>query len=115
MLGEEDEGEDGNPEHSNPASSGAAAEGSVNSRAEAFKTLTEVARFFRKSEPHSPVSYALEQVVKWGKMSLPDLLTELIRDSSARESMFRHVGISESDQAGNSSSSYDDDSDSDDE
>ena len=113
VPGEEFADENGHPGHSNPASSTAAAGGSVTSRAEAFKTLTEVARFFRKSEPHSPVSYALEQVVKWGKMSLPDLLTELIRDSSAREAMFRHVGISESQQAGDYSNSYDDDSDSD--
>ena len=113
VLGEEfaDEDGDGNPGHSNPASSGAAAGGGVTSRAEAYKTLTEVARFFRKSEPHSPVSYALEQVVKWGKMSLPDLLTELIRDSSAREAMFRHVGISDSEPADDYSNSYDDDND----
>ena len=74
----------------------------------------EVARFFRKTEPHSPVSYALEQVVKWGKMSLPDLLKELIQDSSARDDMFRHVGISDSDDdddGWSSSSSYDDDDD----
>ena len=75
----------------------------------------EVARFFRKTEPHSPVSYALEQVVKWGKMSLPDLLKELIQDSSARDDMFRHVGISESDSddddGWSSSSSHDDDDD----
>lgn len=67
----------------------------INSRAQAFKSLTEIARYFRSTEPHSPVSYALEQIVSWGKMSLPDLLMELVRDSSAREALFRQVGIPE--------------------
>jgi len=111
ILGEEFDDDGGG----NPASAGTngpvADSGGVNSRAEAYKTLVEVARFFRKSEPHSPVSYALEQIVKWGKMSLPDLLTELIQDSSARDDMFRHVGISESQPADEYSSSSDNDRD----
>lgn len=118
ILGEEFDDDDA---EENPTAGPAGADGSttaaggVNSRAEAYKTLAEVARFFRKSEPHSPVSYALEQVVKWGKMSLPDLLKELIQDSSARDAMFRHVGISESQQQDEYSSSYDDNDEDDDE
>lgn len=117
IIGEEFE-EEGDSQDGPAATDGgggkAAPSGGVNSRVEAFNTLMEVARFFRKTEPHSPVSYALEQVVKWGKMSLPDLLKELIQDSSARDDMFRHVGISESDDdddGWSSSSSYDDDDD----
>lgn len=110
ILGEDfDDDDTGNPDAASGGAGGStAATGGVSSRAEAYKTLMEVARFFRKSEPHSPVSYALEQVVKWGKMSLPDLLKELIQDSSARDAMFRHVGISESEQQDDHSSSYDD-------
>ncbi len=117
IIGEESE--EGDTQDGPAATGGGGAPtaptGSVNSRVEAFNTLMEVARFFRKTEPHSPVSYALEQVVKWGKMSLPDLLKELIQDSSARDDMFRHVGISESDSddddGWSSSSSHDDDDD----
>ncbi len=38
----------------------------VASRDEALQHLLRVADFFRKTEPHSPVSYALEQAVRWG-------------------------------------------------
>ena len=67
----------------------------VQTREDAFNVLLDVARFFKRTEPHSPVSYGLEQIVRWGKMSLPELLTELVRDSSTRSEMFRQVGIPE--------------------
>jgi type VI secretion system protein ImpA len=62
-------------------------------REDAFRALLQVADFFRRTEPHSPVSYALEQAVRWGRMSLADLMSELINDESARDEMFRRVGI----------------------
>lgn len=65
----------------------------VQSREQAFRALLQVAEFFKRTEPHSPVSYALEQAVRWGKMPLPDLLGELIPDESAREQLFKLVGI----------------------
>jgi type VI secretion system protein ImpA len=52
----------------------------------------KVAEFFRKTEPHSPVSYALDQVVRWGRMPLPELWTELIADD-ARKAVFKQIGI----------------------
>ncbi len=62
-------------------------------RDEAFEVVLRVANFFRETEPHSPVIFALEQSVRWGRMKLPDLLTELIADDSARNRMFQLVGI----------------------
>mgnify|MGYP002641462561 CR=1 FL=1 len=59
--------------------------GAVKNRQDAFKRLTEISAFFRKTEPHSPISYILERAVKWGDMPLEDLMKELIPDSSARE------------------------------
>ncbi len=67
--------------------------GPVKSRAEAFKKLTEISAFFRKTEPHSPISYILERAVKWGDMSLNDLIKELIPDSSARDTYGSLTGI----------------------
>jgi type VI secretion system protein ImpA len=58
--------------------------GPVNSRADAFKKLMEISAYFRKTEPHSPISYILERAVKWGGMPLEDLIKELIPDSTAR-------------------------------
>jgi len=67
--------------------------GPIATRDDALAALLQVADFFRKTEPHTPVSYALEQAVRWGRMSLPELLTELVPDNAARENMFKMVGI----------------------
>ncbi len=69
------------------------ATGKVVTREDAFRALLQVADFFRRSEPHSPVSYALEQVVRWGRMSLPELMAELISDESVRDDLTRRAGI----------------------
>lgn len=58
---------------------------SVTNREEAFGQLLKVAGYFRKNEPHSPVSYVLEELVRRGRMSLPELLDELIIDGEARK------------------------------
>jgi type VI secretion system protein ImpA len=66
------------------------------SRDEALQTLLKVADYFRKHERQSIVPYSLEQVVRWGRMSLPELLTELggKKDKTVLEEMFRNTGIS---------------------
>lgn len=74
-----------------------AAAGPVRTREEAFKKLTEISEFFRKAEPHSPISYMLERVVKWGSLSLEDLIRELIPDSSARDFYGSLTGINTDD------------------
>jgi type VI secretion system protein ImpA len=51
------------------------------------------AAFFKRTEPHSPVSYALEQAVHWGRMELPELLGELIADVNVRADLFKRLGI----------------------
>ncbi|MGI6415269.1 MAG: type VI secretion system protein TssA [Thermoguttaceae bacterium] len=65
----------------------------VETREEAFQSLLQIAAFFKRTEPHSPVSYALEQAVRWGKLPLPELLNELIADQGSREQLFKLVGI----------------------
>ena len=67
----------------------------VATREEAFRTLLQVSDYFRRTEPHSPISYALEQAVRWGRMSLPELLSELVSDKSTREDIFRRAGINQ--------------------
>lgn len=57
--------------------------GPIKNRTDAFRHLKEISDFFRKTEPHSPISYALEKAVKWGDMSLSELMRELIPDSSS--------------------------------
>jgi type VI secretion system protein ImpA len=78
----------------------------LQTRDDAFAALLQVADYFRRTEPHSIVSYALEQVVRWGRMSLPELLKELISDNSVRSDMFRRVGIVESQEQKSDSSGW---------
>lgn len=73
---------------------GAAAKtGPVSTREEAIRQLKLVADFFRRTEPHSPLSYALEQSVRWGGMSLPDLLKEFIDNDQTLSDVYRRMGI----------------------
>jgi type VI secretion system protein ImpA len=65
----------------------------VQSRQQVLASLKQAAEFFRKTEPHSPISYALEQVVHWSGLSLPELLQELIDDNNSRNQYFRLAGI----------------------
>ena len=62
-------------------------------REDACRILLKVADFFRRTEPHNPVSYALEQAVRWAQMPLPELLSELIPDEAPRKGLFKQVGI----------------------
>jgi type VI secretion system protein ImpA len=65
----------------------------VRNREDAFRSILKLADFFRRTEPHTPISFALEQVVRWGRMDLPALLTELLGESDALNRVFKQVGI----------------------
>lgn len=68
-------------------------DGQLNTRAQAIHNLESIADFFRRTEPHSPMSYAIEQVIRWSDLSLPELLQELIQDGEARNGFFKLSGI----------------------
>lgn len=76
--------------------------GAILSREAAFEQLLRVADYFRRSEPQSIVGFALEQVVRWGRMPLPELLAEFVPDGDPR-AKFRWLGINTAD-PGNGSS-----------
>jgi len=67
--------------------------GEIASREDALRMLEEVARWFRRTEPHSPLSYTLDEAVRRGRMSLPELLAELMPDESTRSSFLSSLGI----------------------
>ena len=80
-----------------PTATSAVARGAINTREQAFKQLLEIAEYFRKNEPHSPVSYVLEKAVKWGKMPLDELMKELIPDDSSMKHYSMLTGIKSGD------------------
>jgi type VI secretion system protein ImpA len=65
----------------------------IRTRDDAFAAILQLADYFRRIEPHSLVPHALEQSVRWGRMPLPDLLSELIPDDDSRGALFKQVGI----------------------
>jgi type VI secretion system protein ImpA len=69
------------------------APGKIQNREQAFQAILQVAEFFRRAEPQSPVAYKLEEAVRWGRMPLPDLLAELISEDGVRNSVFKLMGI----------------------
>lgn len=76
-----------------PAPAGATGVGPIASREDAFQAMLRIAEFFRKTEPHSPVSYTLEELVRRGRMPLTDLIGELIPDDDARRNFLLRAGI----------------------
>jgi len=65
----------------------------IESRNQALDQLRQLSDFFRHTEPHSPVSYAISQAVRWSELSLPELMQELIDDNGAREGFRRITGV----------------------
>lgn len=63
------------------------------SREEALTEMIRIAGYFRKTEPHSPISYTLEEAVRRARMSLPELLTELAEDPAHIQRILLAAGI----------------------
>jgi type VI secretion system protein ImpA len=79
------------------------ASGAIQNRKDALKRLSDIADFFQKTEPHSPISYLVARAVKWGNMPLESWLQDVIKDSSVLSSLRETLGITVE---GDDSSSY---------
>ncbi|MET2826753.1 type VI secretion system protein TssA [Mesorhizobium shangrilense] len=62
-------------------------------REEALAELVKIATYFRKTEPHSPISYTLEEAVRRARMTLPELLSELAEDPAHIQRILMAAGI----------------------
>ncbi|PZW51005.1 type VI secretion system protein ImpA [Humitalea rosea] len=67
--------------------------GNIAGREQALKVLEQVASYFQKSEPHSFLAYTLNDAVRRGRMTLPELLAEVLQDETARTGMLTALGI----------------------
>lgn len=72
----------------------AVATGAIQSRQDALKRLGDVADYFKKAEPHSPVAYLVQRAVKWGNMPLEAWLQDVIKDEGTIDSLRETLGIS---------------------
>src|SRR5690606_21328360 len=71
----------------------ATATGAIQSRRDALKRLADVADFFQKTEPHSPVAYLVQRSVKWGNMPLESWLRDVIKDESVLGQIRQTLGF----------------------
>jgi len=66
---------------------------SIKSRDEAYRMLAAAADYLIIHEPHSPTPHLVRRAVSWGRMSLTELLRELIQDDSNLRQIFNLLGV----------------------
>ena len=69
------------------------AAGSIRGRQEALNRLAQIAEYFQKTEPHSPVAYLVQRAVKWGNMPLEKWLQDVIKDASVLDHLQETLGL----------------------
>jgi type VI secretion system protein ImpA len=69
--------------------------GPINSREDAYRMLDAVAEYLQRTEPHSPTPYLVKRAVTWGRMSLADLMQEIVREEGDIARYFSLLGIKE--------------------
>ncbi len=67
--------------------------GAIASREDAYRMLEAVAAYLEKAEPHSPTPYLVKRAVTWGRMSLADLMQEVVREEGDIARYFSLLGI----------------------
>jgi type VI secretion system protein ImpA len=67
--------------------------GPIRSRADAYKQLEIIANFLQSIEPHSPTPYLVRRAVSWGRMPLPELMQEVLREEGDLNRLFTVLGL----------------------
>ncbi len=62
-------------------------------REDMLKELARISEYFRKTEPQSPLAYTLEEAIRRGRLTWPQLLAELVSDTAVRDSILMQLGI----------------------
>ncbi|WP_432730712.1 type VI secretion system protein TssA [Variovorax sp. W6] len=69
------------------------ASGRIGSRAEAYQLLELAAAYLMREEPHSPTPYLVNRAVAWGRMPLPQLMQEVLREDGDLNRYFSMIGV----------------------
>ena len=94
-LDTEDAGaaEDASAAPADAASGPVAVVGRLQTRAQALEQLRQVADFFRRTEPHSPVAYLADKAARWGNMPLHDWLRAVVKDGGMLAQLDEMLGV----------------------
>lgn len=68
--------------------------GPIANRGQALQQLQQVADFFHRTEPHSPVAYLASRAVQWGNMPLHEWLRTVIKDGGTLSQVEELLGMS---------------------
>ena len=69
------------------------AAGGLTTREDALRALAQIAEFFRRTEPLSPIAYTLQEAVRRSRMTWPELLAEIVPDATSRSAILTSLGI----------------------
>ena len=72
-----------------PAAFGAAPQ----TRAQALAQLRQVAEYFRRTEPHSPVAYLADKAARWGSTDLHSWLRTVVKDGASLAQLEDLLGV----------------------
>jgi type VI secretion system protein ImpA len=67
--------------------------GAPRNREEALRQLHQIAEYFRRHEPQSPISMTLDEAVRRARLSWNELLMDLIPDEQSRAALLIPLGI----------------------
>jgi type VI secretion system protein ImpA len=67
----------------------------LTTKQDALRQLKEIAAFFRRSEPHSPVAYLVERAVAWADMPLDQWLNEVVDDEGMLGKIREKIGMAQ--------------------
>lgn len=68
---------------------------SLASREAAYATLEQVADYLQRVEPHSPTPYLIRRAVHWGRLPLPELMQEVMREEGDLNRLFTVLGLAQ--------------------
>ncbi|HEX7382138.1 MAG TPA: type VI secretion system protein TssA [Nevskiaceae bacterium] len=94
-----DPADDGGPAAASPIALASGApdlpcdDGAISTREEALRQLQQIAAFFHRTEPHSPVAYLAERAARWGRMPLHVWLKAVLKDNPALSQLEELLGV----------------------
>jgi type VI secretion system protein ImpA len=62
-------------------------------REDAYAALESLADYLTRLEPHSPAPFLIRRAVKWSRMSLPEVLAEVVREEGDLNRLVNVLGI----------------------
>jgi type VI secretion system protein ImpA len=76
-----------------PGSAQAPTGQTVMNRESAYRQLEQIAEFLQRTEPHSPIPYLVRRAITWGRMPLPQLMQEMLKQEGDVQRLFGLLGV----------------------